>query len=219
MFHAHCWEVLAHLLGKEYIEKRPGQLVRAAKEYQRSKRLKYGTSIANHENPYFWQIYDPKKVMHTKNHETQKCDDFRSPWIVPEVQRAIESARRGMVKARNMNSYLTRLPLEIVLLVVEILCPSEYTRFDIENTQNMISAFALDLPRSYWKRRLQSYRPLFFELDLLTEADSDALDWQILVLKLMGLLKDKDGYICSGLQGRHRLLKPIQRIKRKLHEL
>ncbi|CAP74185.1 hypothetical protein PCH_Pc14g00440 [Penicillium rubens Wisconsin 54-1255] len=93
------------------------------------------------------------------------CDIFVNPWIIPELQSTIQLAQNMVGKRKS--SYLNRLPLEISLLVAEIICPIIYTQSDVQKIRNMLSVLALNLPDAFWRSRLQSKRDLFFEVDLL----------------------------------------------------
>ncbi|KAJ5729217.1 uncharacterized protein N7483_003725 [Penicillium malachiteum] len=59
------------------------------------------------------------------------CDIHRGSWLVPEVQNVIDLAR-----TQRLNSSCSRLktlpfPLKICLLVLDIICPIEFTEFDV----------------------------------------------------------------------------------------
>ena len=133
---------------------------------------------------------------------------FINLWIIPEVQSTIQLARE--IVGKRKSSYFNRLPLEISLLVAEIICRIDYTRSDIKNMRNMLSVFTLNLPDAFWRSRLQSKRDLFFEVDLL-ENETDPVDWQVLWLGLMDLLCAK-WYNSSGLTHRERLVGLIKGI-------
>ena len=141
------------------------------------------------------------------------CDIFVNPWIIPELQSTIQLAQNMVGKRKS--SYLNRLPLEISLLVAEIICPIIYTQSDVQKIRNMLSVLALNLPDAFWRSRLQSKRDLFFEVDLL---ETDSVDWQLLWLELMGLLCDK-WYNSSGLAHREWLLGPIRGIIANFHQI
>ena len=136
------------------------------------------------------------------------CNIYSDPWIVPEVQKAIQLARE--TPYQRPSSYLSTLPQDICVLIAEFICPIESTRSDVQNTRNMLSIFAWNLPKAFWKRRLQTKEYPFFEVDLLDEADT--LNWQALWLNLMSLLSDKAWFTSSGLANRKRVLRSINSI-------
>ena len=82
------------------------------------------------------------------------CDLYRDPWIVPEVRNAIKLAQQTGENTR-CSSRLSILPLEVCLLITEIICPFEYSHSDVENTRDMLSVFGWTLPDWFWRSRLQ----------------------------------------------------------------
>ncbi|CAI7677864.1 unnamed protein product [Penicillium manginii] len=202
VFHYYCWNILGHLAGKELIEKELDKVVEAARKYWQIHHQGYKYADVDTLNRA--QI---EEVSYLRCEEYPfGCDIYVNPWIIPELQDKIRLAK-NMVETRK-SSYLNRLPLEISLLVAEIICPVIYTQSDVQNLRNMLSLFVLNLPDTFWRSRLQSNRDLFFEVDLL---ETDSVDWQLLWLELMGLLSDK-WYSSSGLAHREKLLGPIKGI-------
>jgi hypothetical protein len=202
VFHYYCWEILGHLVGKELIEKTLGQVVQAARQYWQTHKKEWGRADLD---TLFRAQLDRVPYVRCESY-VRGCDIYVNPWIIPELQNTIQLAQNMVGKRKS--SYLNRLPLEISLLVAEIICPIIYTQSDVQNMRNMLSLFALNLPDAFWRSRLQSKRDLFFEVDLL---ETDSVDWQLLWLGLMGLLSDK-WYSSSGLAHRERLLGPIREI-------
>ncbi|CAI7579828.1 unnamed protein product [Penicillium pancosmium] len=230
-FHAHCWEILRHLLGKDTIEKRPGAIVQAAREYWRSGNIEYAPIWGIDHTMDLWQggtrpVEDSPAgslrlswgLLYQKG-----INVYLSPWIVPEIQKAIKLARDQRAQASlTKSSYLGRLPIEVFLLVIEIICPFKYTRIDISNVRNLLCVFDLEVPECFWKSRVQPHRHLFFELDLFEEEDYDSLGWQFLWLGFMDLVADTRDWEeaeSSGLTNRGRVLEQIQGIITKFHEL
>ncbi|KAJ5415914.1 hypothetical protein N7465_004609 [Penicillium sp. CMV-2018d] len=201
VFHYYCWEILGHLVGKELIEKTLGQVVQAAWQYWQPH--KKGWGVTDIDTIYRAQL-DEVPYVKCESY-VRGCDIFVNPWIIPELQSIIQLAQN---RGKRKSSYLNRPPLEISLLVAEIICPIIYTQSDVQNMRNMLSVFALNLPDAFWRSRLQSKRDLFFEVDLL---ETDSVDWQILWLGLMDLLSDK-WYTSSGLAHREKVLGPIREI-------
>lgn len=214
LFHSHCWEVLGHLLGHEVIEKKLGKVIRSVRKYWFKRTLRY-MELSSDEMLGTWDmdsffrahVYD--EVAYAKYQEYAfGCDIHISPWVVPEVQNIINLARAQRTDWKS--SHFNKLPLEICLLVLEDICPLDFTQCDVQCTRNMLSVFALDVPEFFWRSRLQTNRDLFFEVDCIT--DHDSLDWQYLWLGLMDLLADHTWFISSGLATRKRALRSIKPI-------
>lgn len=201
VFHYYCWEILGHLVGKELIEKALDQVVQAARQYWQTHK---GWATSDLDTLFYAQL-DEVSYVRCESY-VRGCDIFVNPWIIPELQNIIQHAQNMVGKRKS--SYLNRLPLEISLLVAEIICPIIYTQSAVQDMRNMLSVFALNLPNGFWGSRLQSKRDLFFEVDLLETA---SVDWQLLWLGLMDLLSDK-WYNSSGLAHRERILVPIREI-------
>jgi hypothetical protein len=154
VFHYSCWEILGHLVGKELIEETLDQVIQAANQYWRTHK---GWGITDIDTIFRAQLDGVSYVRCESS--GRGCDIFVNPWIIPELQDIIQLAQK-MVGKRKV--YLNRLPLEISLLVAEIICPIIYTQSDVQDLRNMLSVFALNLPDAFWKSRLQSKRDLFF---------------------------------------------------------
>lgn len=208
VFHYYCWEILGHLVGERSIEETLGQVVQAARQYWKTHK---GWAVTDLDTLFRAQL-DEVPYVRCESY-VRGCDIFVNPWIIPELQSTIQLAQNMVGKRKS--SYLNRLPLEISLLVAEIICPIIYTQSDVQNIRNMLSVFALNLPDAFWRSRLQSKRDLFFEVDLL---ETDSVDWQLLWLGLMGLLCDK-WYNSSGLAHREWLLGPIRGIIANFHQI
>ncbi|KAI3134100.1 hypothetical protein CBS147330_3664 [Penicillium roqueforti] len=211
--HAHCWVLLNHIIPTTLIESKMEKFVRAARQYWRSREswgandypfriLKRRQTRLRIRSGYWqWKDWDPKDSKYA-------CDIYRSPLIVPEVQRAIESARK--TKKERVQSRYSDVPLEVAIMIAELICPVDYTPADLKNTRNMLSVLQWTLPDWFWKRRLKE--EIFIELNSLREANC-SIDWQGLRLDLMGLVFDKNWYVFSGLPNRERVLGLMTGIK------
>jgi hypothetical protein len=199
------------------IENNLGTVILSVRQYWYERSLRYVEHSDDEKLDIAdWELlqrgYLHKKVAYTKY--AYGCDIHRSPWVVPEVQNIIKSARvqRRDRKKSYLNktpiSYLNRLPLGICLLVLEVICPPDFTQCDVQDTRSLLSVFALDAPESFWRSRLQNNRDLFFELDRVRNHDS--LDWQYVWLGFMDLLVDHTWFISSGLATRKRALRSIK---------
>ncbi|KAJ5775524.1 uncharacterized protein N7511_000535 [Penicillium nucicola] len=200
-FHFYCWEILGHLAGKELIEKTLGQVIQAARQYWEPH-----TVLALYDLDTIYCVQLAEVTYKRFEGYIFNCDIMVNPWTIPELQEAIQRAH-NVVGKRN-SSCVNRPPLEISLLVAEIICPVIYTQTDVQNLRNMLSTFALNLPDAFCRSRLQSKQDLLFEVDL---RETDSVDWQVLWLELMGLVSDK-WYKSSGLAHREQLLGLIREI-------
>lgn len=126
-----------------------------------------------------------------------------------EVRETIERARNvGRDRQvscfrKHQSSYFSDLPLDIATVIAELVCPLDFTRCNVDDTRNLVTAFRWSLPNTFWKRRVD----LFFELSTLK--DGDIVDWQFLYLDLMLLITDEVWYLSSGLAYRRRVLEVI----------
>ncbi|KAJ5952397.1 uncharacterized protein N7479_010810 [Penicillium vulpinum] len=122
--HKNMGYILGHLVGKELIEKRLGQVVQAVRMY--------------------WQTHKGWGVTDT--------DTLFRAQLDGAIYARCESYVRGCdIFSFKMQSNLPkiRLPLEISLQVAEIICPIIYAQSDVQNMRNMLSVFALNLPDAF----------------------------------------------------------------------
>ncbi|KAJ5952109.1 uncharacterized protein N7479_010522 [Penicillium vulpinum] len=199
--HAHCWALLDRIISTTLVERKMEKFIRAARKYWRDHEL--------------WGIYDcllgSWKYSGSKSAHPgfeYGCDIFMNPFIVPEVQKAIDNARKTKKKQSQRRG--SNVPLEVAIMIAEWTCPIDYTPADVMNTRNMLSAWQWILPDWFWKRRLEE--AIFVELKSLREA-SDSIDWQGLRLDLMALVSDQEWYSFSGLANRERVLSFMTAIK------
>ena len=187
--HAHCWVFLNRVLGKT----NPNTFIRAARKY--------------------WLRHDGEYRFMGEGDLT--FDDFwgrpevyRSPLIVPEIQDAVK--RNTHRKAESARPPLLDIPLEIMILIVDWTLPVDYTTSAVRETQRMLLAFRWILPDTFWKNKN-------LECVVLTELeplkDATGVNWQSLILELMGILSDRTWYQSSGLANRARVLGIIDAIK------
>lgn len=202
-FHAGCWAVLGHVFGKEFVEKHPAKVVHAAKRYWRTC-----------EDSRGYLDYHVLSRKHSSRKSILKYGfDIRSnPLVVPEIQEMINRARR--VKKSSANIRMSRLPLELCVMIMVIVCPLDYSLEHVQSADNLLSVFQWEMPRSFWDKRLQrlEYQDnLLFELK--TIKDDASVDWQIIWLGIMRLLSDPTWYACGGLGNRDRVLRSINAMK------
>lgn len=220
-FHAHCWKLFVQILGEEVRDRMVGRIVQAARQYWQiglSEVLSSERPWANSDIDVFFWAHQLDRAEYTKYQDYfWGCKIYRSPLIVPEVQDLIQMA--GLQGKRWKSPYLnTRIPLEICHMVMEIICPLKYTRQDLQDTRNMLSVFLVDIPESFWKRRLGLNLDFLLELDLLEKVDIESLDLQVLWIGLMGLLSHPL-WPASGLATRQRILPLMKEILVNFHEL
>lgn len=196
--HAHCWALLERILGPEVKQTQLDKLIQAAKKHWSDNVL--------------WNLYDDDVMWGSicnprpPNRE-QQLNIHLSPLVIPEIQNAIQRAKK--IKSHSI-SCLINLPLEISLLIMELVCPIYYSQWNVQDTRNILSAFQWVLPNSFWELRLRTHERLLFELRSLK--DMSSIGWQSLCLDMMALLCDNDLYKSSGLATRERVLRLVDDI-------
>ncbi|CAI7584807.1 unnamed protein product [Penicillium glandicola] len=198
--HAHCWALLNHIIPTKVVQKKMDKFVRVARKYWRDNES-WGS------NDYFLRHWKGQPRIAYPGFE-YGCDIYMNPLIIPEVQKAIENAKKA--KKKRVQHCYSNIPLEVAIMIAEWTCPIDYTPADAKNTRNMLSACQWELPGSFWKRRLNE--DIFLELNSLREAEY-SIDWQALRLDLMALLSDREWYLSSGLANRERVLGFMTAIK------
>lgn len=194
--HAHCWVLLDRMLNIMSSKTKLQAFVRAAQRYWKT----HPTLIPGTIHGYVKGLWFPGSEL------------ALGPLILPEIQRAITFA---IEYANDIKSdpyfHFTNLPMDIRILIVELLCPMKYRGRDVQNTRNMLWAFEWIIPTSFWVARVDE--KLLFELDSVDKTDS--VTWQCLCLELMPFLCDRGLYNSSGLENRRRVQKLIARFQRE----
>ncbi|RJE20172.1 hypothetical protein PHISCL_07489 [Aspergillus sclerotialis] len=180
--HAHCWMLLDRAFdgGRVYIEAKLDRFIRAPRKYWRGNKLLWGTD--NWDWEMFLDDSDPDITAMMFYHG---CYIYQNPLVDPEFK---------------------CLPLDVVTLIAEQVCPVRYTVTDVENIRNMLAAFQWVLPEFFWSARCRRY--VIFELNDIKNT-SPPVDWEALQLDLMRLLADGK----SGLSNRARIMGLIGCIK------
>lgn len=199
--HAHCWALLNHIIPTTLVERKLEKFICAAQKYWRGHEL-WGSNDA------MLKLVKQYDLLHI-NSELKSpfkygCDIYKNPLIVPEIQKAIDRARKTGKKYTKPHTNYSHVPLDIAILIAERICPIDYTLDDVKNTRNMLSAWQWTLPDGFWKRRLKE-EDILFELESLKEEDY-SIDWQSLRLDLMALVSDRNWYKLSGMANRVRVL-------------
>ncbi|KAJ5211011.1 hypothetical protein N7491_010827 [Penicillium cf. griseofulvum] len=172
--HAHCWTLFDRVEGLGFNNTNLAKLVRICRNYWRKSEW-WGISV------------------------TYPLSVSQSPLIVPAIQQAMESAKTDY---DHPTSGLDILPLELRVLISEFICPiTDYTMSDVQNLRNMLLGFGWELPKWFWRVRLDER--LFFELGIYSEDPS--ADWK-LRLELMSLVADRSRLGSSGLANRERII-------------
>lgn len=194
--HAHCWMVFCGVIGLTPSEINLAKFVRASLEHCHDK-----------EN---WGLLDmiadwpPCPVQSGLSYSRE---GHRRPFILPAVQNAIYSAR---FMCQRPYPCFDKVPFDVVFLIAESVCPTNYTTSDVDDTRNMIFAFQWKLPDLFWSARLNENE--FFEFEVLKK-DMSPVDWQMLRLDMMALVSDSLLYARSGLSDRKWLLETMLAIK------
>lgn len=199
IIHAHCWVLFGRALGAMPTEIKLRKFIQSSRNHWRKEKLDglYDCNVG-------W--VKPKEAL---SEVEFGCDIYQNPVVIPALQEAIARAET----CHSMYPCLSKLPIEIAVLVSEWVCPVDYTLDDIENLRNMLSAFQWTLPDWFWRRRLREN--LFFELDILRKSSSP-VNWQMLRLDLMCLVSNRTWYTTRGLANRERILRNVVAIGRGL---
>ncbi|CRL26671.1 unnamed protein product [Penicillium camemberti] len=173
VIHAHCWTLFDQVGGLGFNNTELAKLVRICRKYWRESEW-WGLSSGH-----------PLGVS-------------QSPLIVPAIQQAIASTKTDYY---HPTSGLGILPLELRVLISEFICPiTDYTMSDVQNLRNMLLGFGWELPKWFWRVRLDER--LFFELKY---SEDTSADWK-LRLELMSLVADRSRLGSSGLANRERII-------------
>ncbi|KAJ5522139.1 hypothetical protein N7527_006254 [Penicillium freii] len=197
--HAHCWVLFGRALGVMPTEIKLSKFIRSFRNHWRREKLD------GLEDPDIDSI-KPNQALSSLQFS---CDIYQNPLVIPALQEAIRRATIG----HSISSRFSKLPVEITILISELICPADYALDDVENMRSMLVAFQWNLPDWFWQRRLRE--DLFFELDVLRKSSSP-VNWQMLQLDLMALVSDHTWYATSGLANRERILRNVVAVGRDL---
>ncbi|KAL4884100.1 hypothetical protein BJY04DRAFT_14289 [Aspergillus karnatakaensis] len=140
-----------------------------------------------------------------------RCDIYQSPLVIPAIRKAVEAAK---IEGQQRPACSSKLPLEIIVMIAELVCPVDHTVNEVQDLTNMLRAFGSRLPDWFWRGRIHELsQGLFVELDELKSAGT-AVDWQSLHLSLMGLVADRTWFFSSGLANRERVLEIMRALER-----
>ncbi|KAJ6092226.1 hypothetical protein N7467_004195 [Penicillium canescens] len=195
--HAHCWALFSQIEGLKLNKAALAQVVQTCRKFWHRNELwgAYGSILDSKigpSEPYFNAEYG--------------CDFFLSPLVVGAVQEAIirakeENLRFASTKAIVPLCRFSGLPLEIAVLIAELVCPVQYTPNDVNDMREMLLAFRWKLPDWFWRKRWSKH--LFIELG--AKGGTAPVDW-LLWLNLLGLVSDPDWFRYSGLANRERVV-------------
>ncbi|KAJ5177797.1 uncharacterized protein N7500_000496 [Penicillium coprophilum] len=197
--HAHCWVLLNHVIPTTLVEREMEKFIHAAQEYWHESKL-WGSNDSRLRLAKYCDLLHPYPGSNAPF--KYGCDIYKNPLIVPEMHKAIDRARK--TEKNHIRPRDNSIPLDIAIIVAELICPIDYTPADLMNTRNMLAAFQWTLPDGFWKRRLKE-EDILFELELLRKANYP-IDWQSLRLDLMALVSNRHWYHFSGLANRVRVL-------------
>jgi hypothetical protein len=79
------------------------------------------------------------------------CDIYQSQLVVSAVQETIiyakeENMRLSSTKTICEFSHISNLPVEVAILIAEMVCPVKYTLNDVYDTRKMLLAFRWKFP-------------------------------------------------------------------------
>jgi hypothetical protein len=123
-----------------------------------------------------------------------------NPLVIPRIRSAISLAERTVTRTRCAKSSalkaiqstlsmesshpMNTLPLDIAVMIAELLCPVVYHEYQAATLRDFLSIFQWTLPECFWRSRVDE--GLFFELEDLRKSDiNTSIDWQALRLELM----------------------------------
>lgn len=199
IIHAHCWVLFHQALGARPTDINLAKFIKSSRNHWRKEKLQ-GLEDCN------VGYVEPNQSLSELEFG---CDIYQNPVVIPALQEVITRANTG----DSIYPHFSKLPLEVIILISEWVCPTDYDLDDVENIRNMLFAFQWNLPDWFWRRRLQE--DLFFELDILRKSSSP-VNWQMLGLGLMGLVSDRTWYTTRGLANRERILRNVVAIGRGL---
>jgi hypothetical protein len=178
VIHAHCWTLFDRVEGLGSNNTNLAKLVRICRKYWRESE--------------WWGISPRHPVGVSSGCVSQ------SPLVVPAIQQAMASTKTDYYQP---TSGLCILPLELRVLISEFICPiTDYRMIDVQNLKNMLLGFGWELPKWFWRVRLDER--LFFELKY---SEDSSADWKSR-LELMSLVADRSRLGSSGLANRERIV-------------
>lgn len=191
--HAHCWSLFGRVEGLGLNNVNLVKLVKVCRKYWGQKDSSWGICS---------DFVGPSIILSLSH----GLGESQNPLIVPAIEQAIHSAETAF---DDLSPDLSIFPLELMVLISEYVCPmADYTVDDVQNLRNMLLAFRWQLPKYFWRVRLDER--LFFELAKFDENSS--ADWK-LRLNLMSLVADPKKLEDSGLVNRERVLGIMRALK------
>ena len=218
LVHAHCWALLGQVTegGVSRIEANLNVFVQAAKHFwQKDKlrdtpafRARWYTRPKNPSDSDSPGVFDGK--MSDTGHRVMRASN-QNPLFVPKLEEAIQ---RNRIKRKvHIRVGFDGFPLDLAILIIDAVCPAEYTAIEVQNARNLLKAFQWTLPDGYWQKRCDS--SLAFEVNRLKKTKT-RVDWQALGLDVMSLLVEDE--FTSGLRNRELGLLYMDRIRRRFIE-
>lgn len=192
--HAHCWTLFGHVLETEFTASRLAELAAASQMYWFR-----ATKLDHRQIRSLWPI-------------GVDIGPAQSPIYLPGIRDIIDRFQVLSFTTPGVSSTrFSTLPMDVAVLIAEMVCPLEYDLDDVKDTENLVSISQWRLPRSFWCLRLDEN--ILFELKEL-KGSKALLDWQLLRLALMRLVADESSYISKGLKLRARAMERMYGIKK-----
>lgn len=192
--HAHCWTLFGHVLETEFTASKLSELAAASRKY--------------------WLQGDGKvDKFHIKSlwPTGLQVEPYQSPLFLPAIGDIIDRFQFLSFTRPRVASIFSQLPMDITVLIADLVCPIRYNFDDVRDTENLVSICQWQLPRSFWSLRLNENT--LFELNSLRGSKA-LLDWQLLRLALMRLVADESSYVSIGLSIRARAMERMNGIKK-----
>ncbi|KAJ5184212.1 hypothetical protein N7492_001828 [Penicillium capsulatum] len=209
--HAHCWVLFGQVVegGIARVEANLDVFVRAAQHFWQKDRLR----DAEHHLIRFGDI-PPDPNSSSRAHKERRVLRLycQNPLFVLKLEEAIQRNRIRQIGNRRVG--FGDFPLELAIMIIDTVCPAEYTAIEVQNARSLLEAFQWTLPDGYWRKRCD-VSPLF-EVKRLVKTKA-RVDWQALGLDMMSLLVEDE--VNSGLRAREYVLSLMDGIKRRFFEV
>jgi hypothetical protein len=145
--HAHCWALFGQIEGLQLNQATIAKLVQTCRKFLNKNEI-WGISGIMYSVGPCDPFCEPE----------YGCDIYQSPLVIGAVQKAILKAKEDALRSSSTRSitplrHFINLPFEIAILIAEIICPVNYTLFQVNDTREMLSVFKWSLPDWFWRRR------------------------------------------------------------------
>ncbi|KAL4935292.1 hypothetical protein BDV06DRAFT_228965 [Aspergillus oleicola] len=236
--HAYCWLLLGRLFGYEIVQQNLGVFVKVARTFWRRHQKEWDSETPHTANDDCWYDRDSVGLRRGEElepdgsqpiHEEEDYEEYdekywrecrppahevgnplRNPALQDLIARCIQDQASQSKRRENSNPPIYRLPLEIQVLIVDLIYARPFCRERVEDMRNFLEAVYWTLPSSYWIPRCNP--SLVFEVQDLVDGGKP-VDWAALCLGLEELHLNPNWYCNSGLNHRRRVLEWMGELK------